>query len=78
MVLDSWYAAFAPRGTPAAVIAKLNKVLNDSLAEEIVRSRLVTAGVVVQASTPEAFGQFMASEYKRWNAVREAAGIPQQ
>jgi tripartite-type tricarboxylate transporter receptor subunit TctC len=76
--VTTWYGVFAPRGTPPAVIAKLNKVLNDSLAEEIVRSRLVTAGVVVQASTPEVFGQFMASEYKRWNAVREAAGIPQQ
>ncbi|HEX3441836.1 MAG TPA: tripartite tricarboxylate transporter substrate binding protein [Pseudolabrys sp.] len=76
--VTTWYGVFAPRGTPPAVVARLNKVLNDSLAEEIVRSRLVTAGVIVQASTPEAFGQFMASEYKRWNAVREAAGIPQQ
>jgi tripartite-type tricarboxylate transporter receptor subunit TctC len=76
--VTTWYGVFAPRGTPPAVIAKLNKVLNESLAEEIVRSRLVTAGVVVQASTPDEFGQFMASEYKRWNAVREAAGIPQQ
>jgi tripartite-type tricarboxylate transporter receptor subunit TctC len=69
---------FAPRGTPPAVIAKLNKTLNDSLAEETVRKRLVSAGVVVKSSTPDAFGQFMADEYKRWNAVREAAGIPQQ
>jgi tripartite-type tricarboxylate transporter receptor subunit TctC len=76
--VTTWYGVFAPRGTPPAVVARLNKVLNDSLAEEIVRSRLVTAGVVVQASTPDAFGQFMASEYKRWNAVREAASIPQQ
>jgi tripartite-type tricarboxylate transporter receptor subunit TctC len=76
--VTTWYGVFAPRGTPPAVIAKLNKVLNDSLAEEIVRSRLVAAGVVVQASTPDEFGQFMASAYKRWNAVREAAGISQQ
>jgi hypothetical protein len=33
---------------------------------------------VVKASTPEAFGDFMAGEYKRWDAVRETAGIPQQ
>jgi tripartite-type tricarboxylate transporter receptor subunit TctC len=76
--VTTWYGVFAPRGTPPAVIAKLNKALNESLSEEIVRNRLVTAGVVVQSSTPDAFGQFMADEYKRWNAVREAAGIPQQ
>ena len=76
--VTTWYGLFAPRGTPAPIIAKLNKVLNESLADDTVRKRLDTAGVVVQASTPQAFGDFMASEYKRWDAVREAAGIEKQ
>jgi len=76
--VTTWYGLFAPRGTPAPVIAKLNKTLNESLADDAVRKRLETAGVVVKASTPEAFGDFMASEYKRWDAVREAAGIEKQ
>ena len=76
--VTTWYGLFAPRGTPAPVIAKLNKVLNESLADDTVRKRLETAGVVVKASTPQAFGDFMASEYKRWDAVREAAGIERQ
>ena len=76
--VTTWYGLFAPRGTPAPVIAKLNKTLNESLADPTVRERLATAGVVVKTSTPEAFGDFLASEYKRWDAVREAAGIPQQ
>ncbi len=76
--VTTWYGLFAPRGTPAPVIAKLNKTLNESLADETVRKRLETAGVVVKASTPQAFGDFMASEYKRWDAVREAAGIEKQ
>ena len=76
--VTTWYGLFAPRSTPAPVIAKLNKTLNNSLADQTVRERLATAGVVVKASTPEAFGDFMAGEYKRWDAVRETAGIPQQ
>jgi tripartite-type tricarboxylate transporter receptor subunit TctC len=76
--VTTWYGFFAPRGTPAAVIAKLNKTLNDGLADETVRRRLVAAGVIVKGSTPEEFGKFMADEYKRWNSVRESAGIPQQ
>jgi len=76
--VTTWYGLFAPRGTPAPVIARLNKVLNESLADDAVRQRLVTAGVVVKTSTPQAFGDFMTSEYKRWNSVREAAAIPQQ
>jgi tripartite-type tricarboxylate transporter receptor subunit TctC len=76
--VTTWYGVFAPRGTPPQVIAKLNKTLNGILAERAVRQRLDAAGVVVQGSTPAAFGTFMAAEFARWNAVREAAGIEQR
>jgi tripartite-type tricarboxylate transporter receptor subunit TctC len=76
--VTTWYGVFTPRGVPREIIAKLNKVINESLAEDAVQKRLTTAGVVVRGSTPEAFGEHMAREFKRWNAVREAAGIPQQ
>ena len=76
--VTTWYGVFAPQGTPAAVISKLNKVLNEALADDAVKNRLIAVGVLVKGSTPEAFGQFMLTEYQRWSAVREAAGIPQQ
>jgi tripartite-type tricarboxylate transporter receptor subunit TctC len=76
--VTTWYGVFAPRDTPAAIIAKLNTTINESLKEEAVQKRLTTAGVVVRGSTAEAFGEHMAREFGRWNAVREAAGIPQQ
>src|SRR6266516_3584625 len=76
--VTTWYGLFVPRGTPPQIIAKLNKTINDILAEAVVQKRLTTAGVVVRGSTAEAFGQHMAREFVRWNAVREAAGIPQQ
>jgi tripartite-type tricarboxylate transporter receptor subunit TctC len=73
--VTTWYGFFAPRGTPPAVIAKLNKAMNEIIAEPAVRERLTKAGVVVKGSTPEAFGKFMADEYTRWDKVREAAGL---
>jgi tripartite-type tricarboxylate transporter receptor subunit TctC len=76
--VTTWYGLFAPAKTPPAVIAKLNKTLNDSLADETVRKRLEAVGVVVGGSTPQQFGDFLASEYKRWSDVRIAAGLPQQ
>jgi tripartite-type tricarboxylate transporter receptor subunit TctC len=76
--VTTWYGLFVPHGTPTPVIMKLNKTLNESLVDESVRQRMVAAGVVVKTSTPQVFGEFMVAEYKRWNAVREAAGIPQQ
>ena len=76
--VTTWYGVFGPRGMPPAVVAKLNGALADILKDPAVRARLSTAGVVVQGSTPAEFGAFMAGEFKRWNTVREAAGIPQQ
>jgi tripartite-type tricarboxylate transporter receptor subunit TctC len=76
--VTTWYGVFAPRGIPREIIAKLNTATNKSLKEDAVQKRLTTAGVVVRGSTPEAFGEHMAREFARWNAVREAAGIPQQ
>jgi tripartite-type tricarboxylate transporter receptor subunit TctC len=74
----TWYGFFTPRGVPPEVIAKLNKTINEILKEDVVRERLTKAGVVVQGSTPDAFGEHMAKEFDRWSAVRVAAGIPQQ
>jgi tripartite-type tricarboxylate transporter receptor subunit TctC len=76
--VTTWYGFFAPRGTPPAVIGKLNKAMTETIAEPTIRERLTRAGVVVKGSTPEAFGQFLADEYARWNKVREAAGLVQQ
>ena len=76
--ITTWYGVFAPRGVPGEIIAKLNTTINESLKEDAVQRRLTTAGVVVRGSSAEAFGEHMAREFKRWNAVREAAGIPQQ
>jgi tripartite-type tricarboxylate transporter receptor subunit TctC len=76
--VTTWYGMIAPRGTPAPVVAKLNKVLNEIIAEDAVRERLTKAGVIARGSTPEDFGKHMAAEFARWNGVREAAGIPQQ
>ena len=76
--VTTWYGVFAPKGTPPAVIAKLNKVINDSIKEEEVIKRMTAVGVVVKGGTPDEFGKFLSSEYTRWDKVHEAAGIPQQ
>ncbi len=76
--VTTWYGFFAPRGTPPPVINKLNRTINEVLTDPVLQERLTKAGVVVKGSTPVEFGNHMAAEFARWNAVREAAGIPQQ
>ena len=76
--VTTWYGLYRPKGMPPAVIAKLNKTLNEMLEEPAIRERLGKIGAVVKSSTPEAFAQFMADEHKKWSAVREKAGIEQK
>jgi tripartite-type tricarboxylate transporter receptor subunit TctC len=76
--VTTWYGFFAPRGTPPAVIAKLNKAFNEVIAEPTIRDRLTAAGVVVEGSTSEAFGRFMAGEFAKWDGVRKTAGLEQR
>jgi tripartite-type tricarboxylate transporter receptor subunit TctC len=76
--VSTWYGFFGPRGIPPQIVAKLNKALNEALADASVREKLTKAGVTVKGSTPDEFGKFMADELARWNKVREAAGIAQQ
>ncbi len=76
--VTTWYGLFGPPRLPAPVVAKLNATLMDAIADPKVRQRMETAGVVVKGTAAAEFGAFMASEYKRWDSVRAAAGIAQQ
>ena len=76
--VTTWYGVFGPPGMPAPIVAKLNKALLEATADASVRDHMVAAGVVVKGTSAADFGAFVTSEYKRWDAVRVAAGIAQQ
>ena len=76
--VTTWYGLYGPKGMPPAVIAKLNKTLNEILQEPATRERLSKTGVIVKSSTPQEWHQFMVAEYKKWSAVREKAGLEQR
>jgi tripartite-type tricarboxylate transporter receptor subunit TctC len=76
-----WIAMFAPKGTPAAVVAKLNAAARSALKDEAVRKRLLDLGneLPVDADqSPEALGRFVSSEIDKWTPVIKAAGITGQ
>ena len=76
--VTTWYGLYGPKGMPPAVIAKLNKTLNEILEEPAMRERLGKTGVIVKGSTPEAWHQFVAAEYQKWKTVREKSGLEQR
>ena len=55
----TWYGLYGPKGMPPAVVAKLNKTLNEMLEEPAVRERLAKIGALVKGSTPDYFAKLM-------------------
>jgi tripartite-type tricarboxylate transporter receptor subunit TctC len=76
--VTTWYGMFGPKGIPAPIVATLNKVLNEALADPEVKTKLERAGVVVKSSTPEQFGAFLTDQYNKFAKTRDAAGIEQK
>src|ERR1700744_2382040 len=70
-----WYALFAPRGTPAEIVTKLNAALKDAVADPKVLARFKDAGGVPMVMTPGALAQFLAADGARWPKTVDAAGI---
>jgi len=75
---DTWYALFAPTGTPEAVLRRLNEASVQALAQPDVIERLKKTGYETGSSTPEALGALVKSEVARWNRMATAAKIPKQ
>ncbi len=71
----NWYALLAPAKTPSAVIGKLNKAVDDALADPAVHDKLVKTGATPVGGTPQALGTFMKAEYDKWGRVIAANGI---
>lgn len=65
----AWIALFAPAGTPAAIIDKLNKATRKALANPDVVKRLDALGSRVKDSTPEELAQLVKSDLKKWGDI---------
>ncbi len=71
----TWYGVFAPAGTPASVVARINAELNALLKEPDVRALLEKQGMSPAGGPPERFGALVKSELARWSRVVKSAGI---
>ena len=71
----TWWGRLCPTGVPRPIIDKVNADLVRALATSDVKSRLGELGVEAVSSTPEQFGQFMASETARWGKLVKEANL---
>lgn len=73
--VQQWYGFFAPAKTPKPVIEKLNRALNQVLADPEIVKRLEDHGADVETSTPEAFGALVKTELDKWKSVVQRARL---
>jgi tripartite-type tricarboxylate transporter receptor subunit TctC len=72
---DIWVGLCAPKGTPSAVIVRLGRETNESLAESRLRARFADLGMGVRRLSPAEFGNFISDETRKWARVIRAANL---
>ncbi len=73
-----WSGIFAPAGTPAEIVGKLNREINEILKLPDVKDRLAKLGVDAAGGTSQQFAAFTAAEVRKWAKVIAVAGIPRE
>jgi tripartite-type tricarboxylate transporter receptor subunit TctC len=74
----TWNAFFLPKGTPGAVVQKLNHATVEAIRTPAVRDKLEGAGlkfVSDDRNTPEYLAKFVQSEIAKWGAPIKASGV---
>jgi len=71
----SWYALFAPKGTPKEIIAKVNADVARILALPDMKEKAVTLGYRYVGGTPDALAAFLRSEIAKWAEVAKSASL---
>jgi tripartite-type tricarboxylate transporter receptor subunit TctC len=69
-----WYGVGAPQGTPAEIVAKLNREINAGLTSAKIKSQLAELGSTPIVMRPDEFGAFVRSETEKWEKVIRLSG----
>ena len=73
--VDSWYAMFAPRGTPRDIIDLWQRALSSVLKQPEIREKLLAQGAEGVGSTPEQLDAIVVAEIKKWGEIIAKANI---
>jgi tripartite-type tricarboxylate transporter receptor subunit TctC len=73
--VDMWYGFFAPKGTPADLVERLNREIAAILGSPEARTVFEAQGLIPATSTPAALGEIVARDRRRWADVVAKRGI---
>lgn len=71
----AWFALIAPKNTPKDIVEKLNKDVNQALADPTVRTKFLELGAEPMVGPPEDLNNLMTSDIKKWTAIIKKGGI---
>jgi tripartite-type tricarboxylate transporter receptor subunit TctC len=73
--VTTWHGWLGPKGTPRAIVERLNAELNKTLKDPIVAKAVAEEGGVIVGGAPDAFRRHIAEEVERWKRLVRLAGI---
>ncbi|VCU69532.1 Tripartite tricarboxylate transporter family receptor [Pigmentiphaga humi] len=73
--LAVWIGLYAPKGTPAGIVDRINRELRAGFGTEAIRAELANTGFTVALGSPEDLGTLTRTEFDRWRQVIKSEGI---
>jgi tripartite-type tricarboxylate transporter receptor subunit TctC len=73
-----WFGYIAPAGTPRDIVQKLNEEINRAMKQPDVAEKLVAAGLIIVAESPEYFGEVIRSDYAKYGKLVKDIGFQPQ
>ena len=71
---SAWYGLAAPKGTPPEIVDRLNKAVNEILADPKAKARFTEIGAILLPGSAADFGKLVADETEKWGKVVKFAG----
>jgi tripartite-type tricarboxylate transporter receptor subunit TctC len=75
LLTENWYGMVAPAGTPAPIVAALNRIATEAMRDPAVTEKLALQGATLIGGSAEHFHDFLGSEIARWAKVIKDAGV---
>ncbi len=72
--VSTWFALFAPAGTPEGIVMRLNREFGAALADPDTRDKLLAQGFILHGGTPQDLARLVSSELAKWARVVKASG----
>jgi tripartite-type tricarboxylate transporter receptor subunit TctC len=75
LLIENWYGMVAPAKTPDTIVAALNRIANEAMADPSVKEKLADQGLTLAGDTPEHFRGYIELETRKWAKVIKDAGV---